>query len=402
MNILLLSSIYPLDGPNNQGTKVCHFFAKEWVKMGHRVVAMHFQATYPAPFYWAAKLFQKKLAAKTGAIVYTQKETENTVFEMDGVQVMRIPLFKALPHGKFSEKRLENAQNSIINFLKKLDFVPDLITSHFLNPQLEMLNRLKSQFCDAKTCLVFHLPAEYDIADKLYGSNFNKLLEYVDLLGFRNATLQNVFIKRYPYQKKTFVCYSGIPESYITTQNSHHFSDKLHQFIYVGGLVERKFPAQIVDALHEAYPDKDFEIEYVGSGQQSEVIRDKAKQYGLEEQINLIGRIDRTLIKEHYDHADCMVMISKGEAYGLVYLEAMARGCVTIASKDEGMDGVIIHGENGFLCTAGDSHELAELINKINTLSADEKLRISENAIQTAKRLTDYKAAELYLKDLCD
>ena len=36
------------------------------------------------------------------------------------------------------------------------------------------------------------------------------------------------------------------------------------------------------------------------------------------------------------------------EAYGLVYLEAMARGCITIASRDEGFDGVIKDGINGF------------------------------------------------------
>ena len=42
-------------------------------------------------------------------------------------------------------------------------------------------------------------------------------------------------------------------------------------------------------------------------------------------------------------------MISQGEAFGLVYLEAMARGCITIASRGEGFDGIIKDGINGFL-----------------------------------------------------
>ena len=41
-------------------------------------------------------------------------------------------------------------------------------------------------------------------------------------------------------------------------------------------------------------------------------------------------------------------MISKNEAFGLVYLEAMLAGCI-VASRN-GIDGIIIDGYNGFLC----------------------------------------------------
>ena len=95
-----------------------------------------------------------------------------------------------------------------------------------------------------------------------------------------------------------------------------------------------------------------------------------------------------------------MVMISRGEAYGLVYLEAMARGCITIASRNEGFDGVIVDCENGFLCKAGDANELADTIRRINFLTAEERQAISERAIETAKRLTDEKVAKLYVEDM--
>lgn len=401
MNILLLSSIYPLNSPINQGTKVCHFFAKEWVTMGHRVIAVHFQATYPAPFYWAARLFQKKLAAKTGAIVYTKKEKGNTFFEMDGVKVMRIPLYKAMPHGRFSKKRLEIASADIEKYLQSLGFVPDLITSHFLNPQLEAINILKRRYPQAKNCLVFHLPAEFDMAEKLYGDGLEELYAHVDMFGFRNAPLKRDFEKRYSLTKKTFICYSGIPEKFVTKENTHTYHGRLRSFIYVGGLIERKYPAQVVDALYSTYGKEGFSIEYVGAGQQSVVINEKSKVYGIEGNVKLLGKIDRNAILDKYDKSDCMVMISRGEAYGLVYLEAMARGCITIASRDEGMDGVIVHGENGFLCKAGDSNELAFLIKNISEMPDSEKQRISENAIKTASELTDYKAAKRYLDDLC-
>ena len=182
--------------------------------------------------------------------------------------------------------------------------------------------------------------------------------------------------------------------------DTNSFNGKLNKFIFVGGLIERKYPAQILYALNDCYPEKDFNIKYVGAGQQEDTIKKISSLYNLSSQVELLGKINRDEIVNMYDNADCMIMISKGEAYGLVYLEAMARGCITIASRDEGMDGVIIHGKNGFLCKAGDSVELAQLIKEINLLSQDEKIAISNNAIATAKRLTDKTVAKSYLDSI--
>ena len=48
------------------------------------------------------------------------------------------------------------------------------------------------------------------------------------------------------------------------------------------------------------------------------------------------------------EESDVFAMVSSPETFGLVYIEAMAKGCVTIGSKGEGIDGVIVNNENGF------------------------------------------------------
>jgi glycosyltransferase involved in cell wall biosynthesis len=78
----------------------------------------------------------------------------------------------------------------------------------------------------------------------------------------------------------------------------------------------------------------------------------------------------------------------------------MARGCITIASRNEGMDGVIKDGVNGFLCKAGDYAELASIINRINSMTSEQRMEISIKAIETAKWLTDTKAAKMYIDDV--
>lgn len=400
MNILLISTIYPQPGPENHGTKVCHFFAQEWMKMGHNVRVVHYQAVYPRPFYWAAKLMRNFLAAKTGAVIYTHRDSKILQYEMDGVPVSRVPLFKPIPHGKFSGKAVKKSIEEIIRQNKDANFVPDVIVGHFVNPQFEVLDALKKYYGQVKTALIYHLPAEIQMAENVYGDRFENMLQNTDVLGFRNEPLKREFEKVHGSGYKSFICYSGIPEGYITQDNKHTFEGQLKDFIYVGEMIERKYPAQIVDALQIAYPDSNYHINYVGNGQQQDVIKQKIQQYGLSEQVSLLGRIPRDEIKAKYDAAQCMIMISKGEAYGLVYLEAMARGCITIASRNEGFDGVIKDGENGFLCNAGDVAELAAIIKRINAMTAEERMAISEKAIATAKWLTDANAAKMYLDDV--
>lgn len=93
-------------------------------------------------------------------------------------------------------------------------------------------------------------------------------------------------------------------------------------------------------------------------------------------------------------------MISEEETFGLVYLEAMSMGCITIASRNEGMEGIIEDGVNGFLCKAGDEKELAVIIDRINQMSNDELHTISQNASQTAMRLTDENVAADYINHI--
>ena len=55
---------------------------------------------------------------------------------------------------------------------------------------------------------------------------------------------------------------------------------------------------------------------------------------------------------------------------------------------------------NGFLGEAGDSLELSLIIYKIISMSKDDILLISKNAINTACELTDMKAAKQYIDNV--
>lgn len=396
-NILLLSTIYPLPTKDNQGTPVCHYFTREWVKMGYNVRVVHYQTVYPAPFYWVARLNRKKIAARTGAVVYTERDKGGS-YQMDGVPVKRIPLFKPIPHGGYTRRTINKSIKEITDWLGQDDFTPDVIIGHFPNPQIEVVNLLHEHYPQSKTCIVMH--GDIEIAKKVYGDRLLPLAEKIDVWGFRNPAVQRSFESRVMKVDKAFMCYSGIPEDYITTANSHHFDNPVSKVVYVGEMIERKYPVEVMTALEKAYPDGNYQLTYVGNGSLLEKIKEQVNSGMVKGKVNVLGKIPRDSIKAQYDAADIMVMISKWEAYGLVYLEAMARGCITIASRNEGFDGIIVDGENGFLCKVGDADELASIFQRIGLMSKEEKLFISQKAIETARSLTDYRAAKSYLDKL--
>ncbi len=395
-NILLLTTIYPLPSSKNRGTPVCHYFTREWVKLGYKVKVIHFLAVYPIFFYWAACLFRNLIAAKTGAVVYVEREKKDVYFEWDGVSVCRFPIFKPIPHGGYFQRTINKQICKIIEDNKKTGFIPDIIVGHFPNPQLQVVSELKTYYPQAKTAIVMH--GDNETIQRIYKHNYKDLIEKIDLWGFRSCSVQREFERRYGKRERTFLCYSGIPKEYLLADNKRKFDAPLKHFLYVGELIKRKYPESLVPAIASAC--KDFDITYVGAGAEKETVLAEAEKCGVVNHITFTGKIPRDQILQKYDNSDCMIMISSGEAFGLVYLEAMARGCITIGSRDEGIDGIIQHGVNGFLCKAGDAQELSEIIKHINSLSPEEKLKISNNAMEIARDLTDEKAAKRYLDDL--
>ena len=91
--------------------------------------------------------------------------------------------------------------------------------------------------------------------------------------------------------------------------------------------------------------------------------------------------------------SDIFILPSKNETFGMVYLEALASGCITVCSKNDGIDGIIKDEFNGFL-----SENLENDINRI--INFKNKQEILNNAYNTIKKYTDINVAEYYLKNL--
>ena len=386
MNILVLTPIYPGPGIGQNFTKVVHYFTKEWVNMGENVQVVNLPSYFPKIMYhmpkWAVNLLQRKLSAT----IPVQRNSEICSFEVENVPVLRVPLYKHHPWCKVRPKKLEEAVNIIINRLAAINFVPDVIVAHWFDPQLYFVNVLKQNF-GCKASMVVHN----------HTFKYKKYIDAPDLWGCRKIDTADVFKKLFPSVDISFRCKSGIPSSFLQGTPERSFND-VNNFVYIGTLIKRKYPDVVIDALSESSIKSSFRLHIIGEGGMKETLDRQVKILGVEMQTRFYGRINREDILPILDKSDVFVMISEDEVFGLVYIEAMARGLIVIASSNEGMEGIISNGENGFLVPAGNKEQLKKVIDHICLLSPEQRRNISKNAILTASSLTNEKVASEYLE----
>lgn len=316
---------------------------------------------------------------------------------MDGVKVVRIPLFKPFPHRAVSERRLKKQTMSIHAYCKKEQFEPNVIVAHNFYPHIPIVNMLKSIYYPQCISSVVIHKQQLNMLNLI--KNKEQQLSMIDLWGYRSLPLKKEFAEASGLRnERYFMCYSGIPSVFVGQGIERKFEADLSHFVYVGSFIKRKHADKVFEALYKV--GNPFHLDFVGDGANRIKVEKQVAYYGMTNDVTFYGFVERSTVPYIVRQAECFVMISEEETFGLVYLEAMALGCLTIASQGEGMDGIIIDGVNGFLCKAGDSDNLVNTIIRINRLTPDEKRVISKNARDTALHLTDTNAAKMYAESL--
>lgn len=399
MNLLLFTQVYPDEAgvKTLRSSSVCHYWTKEWVKEGHNVIVIYCYPNYHPLFHWLAEKKPHFIAQFTNATL-PQKQKEMVVYEKDGVTIFKIPMYKAFPKTRYSTETIQHIINSTSDFIDKRKFQPDLILSHFDNPILEIAGKFKEHLKN-KVPLSFVLHGYAKDIKRLYPNNYQELINKVDAWGFRSLAIKKDFEEHYGPLKYSYICYSGIPDNYITSTSNIQNRIK-GKICYVGALIKRKYPEKIIIGIMPFLKTNNYILQYIGEGALGSYIRNYSKKHHIADKVILLGQVDREKVQEEIASSEYFIMISRHETFGMVYLEAMAHGCITIASKNEGFDGIIKNGENGFLCKAGDSQELFKLFKQIEKLSEEEKLKIKENAIETSRHFTESIVAKKYLEDV--
>ncbi|MFB2898176.1 glycosyltransferase [Aerosakkonemataceae cyanobacterium BLCC-F50] len=123
---------------------------------------------------------------------------------------------------------------------------------------------------------------------------------------------------------------------------------------------------QIIQALPEIrryLPN----VHYIlgGKGSDRSRIMQLISQLNLQNCVTLAGFIPDNELNDHYNLCDVFAMPSKGEGFGIVYLEALACGKPTLAGSKDGAVDALCHGELGALVDPDNIAEIIQTLIKI-------------------------------------
>ncbi len=112
----------------------------------------------------------------------------------------------------------------------------------------------------------------------------------------------------------------------------------------------------------------------VGEGNDIDDLNMLIEELNLKEKVYFLGSIKNDLIPQILSIADVFVMPSKGEGFGIVFIEALACGVPVIAGNKDASIEALLGGELGILVDPDNIDEIAEAIIKVLKGEAPKRL----------------------------
>jgi len=166
-------------------------------------------------------------------------------------------------------------------------------------------------------------------------------------------------------------------------------------FFWAGRLEHVKGVDLLLDAVKTISDKTDavFSVRLAGKGSLREKLEQQAVVLGVSQRVVFLGRLSRKEMLKEMQEANCFVLPTRYEAFGVVLIEAMATGLPLIATRSGGPDSIVTK-ENGLLIERENADDLAvamqEMMKNISAYSAD------EIRTQCLKRYGDTSVMEQY------
>ncbi|HEY9637585.1 MAG TPA: glycosyltransferase [Coleofasciculaceae cyanobacterium] len=158
---------------------------------------------------------------------------------------------------------------------------------------------------------------------------------------------------------------------------------------------------QIIQALPEIrrhIPNVHYIL--VGKGDDSPRVEQLISQLNLQECVTLTGFVPDHELGDHYNLCDVFAMPSKGEGFGIVYLEALACGKPTLGGSKDGAIDALCQGELGALVDPDDLDAITKALIQILQGTYPNSLMYQPELLR--EKVIDYFSIERFNKTLSE
>ena len=176
-----------------------------------------------------------------------------------------------------------------------------------------------------------------------------KILRNAEKIIFISPALKDALLNSIPFRKmkeelkeKIVIIPNGIDDIWLKNirMETQGIDIDNPRIIYIGVLDNNKNVLSLMDAIDlVAKRHSGIRISIVGgNGNQEESIKKRCEK--CPERYQMLGKIyDKNKLREQIRQHDIFTMVSHGETFGLVYIEALSQGLPVLFSKGRGIDG---------------------------------------------------------------
>lgn len=284
-------------------------------------------------------------------------------FEREGVKVEVLNL----PAGNFGKAYTQFFRNQGVKYLRR-DIIkkyghPDLVHVHFIKPAHAAVKGFK----DRNYPLI--------CTEHFSGLNQEVLDPYMKALGDATYGNVDVLIAVSEYLAKNLENHFGykslvIPNIVDTdcfsysedSEGEERRKNESFQFVSVGSLQKHKEMELLIGAFHKVFSQTPHVVlKIFGGGPQEKQLKKLVEEYGLREQVHLMGQRSREELAKTMKESHAFVLASKKETFGVAFIEAIVSGLPVISLAKGGPEDFIDE-KNGILIPGGNEEDLCRAL----------------------------------------
>ncbi len=298
--------------------------------------------------------------------------------DWEGIPVW-YPRYLTFPKAYLFESSGERMYKGIKKIVSKIyiDFKFDLIHAHSALPDGYAAMKLAEDF-NVPFIVTIHGQDLYITANKNIKCliALKKVFKQAKKIILVSNELKKIAKNNIEFGDNTVVIGNGIPINKIYSTKEYHLDTNNKNIILlsVSYLIERKgIDLNLVafSKLKNKYPNLKYLI--VGDGIEKKKLQELSRELGIYDKVEFLGMLTHDEVIKQMSRADIFSLPSWNEAFGVVYIEAMACGKPVIGCRGEGIEDFVENGKTGMLVNPKDVDSLAEAMDYL--LSNPDKAR---------------------------
>jgi glycosyltransferase involved in cell wall biosynthesis len=161
--------------------------------------------------------------------------------------------------------------------------------------------------------------------------------------------------------------------------------------VFAGRMIpEKRAPSGVAGVVAARARIADLRAVFFGDGPEREAVLAAIAASGADGAISAPGFVAAAEVDQALARALCMLLPSRREGYGMVVVEAAARGTpsIVVAAEDNAATELVEEGVNGVIAASADADDLADAMVRVHEAGAELRARTADWFARNAQRLS--------------